>query len=99
MAEDKITKVFRITKKYRNGEKIKHIIVTIDVGDDMGDYAEESAIYWADNDPAGSNYGYKIEWEEETDKKIIKETISKEIDKIEKRFVSLEERMKYLKKL
>ena len=100
MAEEiELSKVLRVTKHYRNGKKVKHLIVTIDAEDDFEVWFEDAAVNWAENDPAGANYGYKVEWEEEKDKKIIDEVISKEIENLTERAKYLRKRKKYLKTL
>lgn len=100
MAEEvEISKVLRITKYSRNSKKVKHLIVTGDAESDFEICFEDAAKNWAESDPSGASYGWKIEWEEENDQKIIDEVISKEIDYLTKRAASIKKRKKYLKTL
>lgn len=74
-------KVVRINKYSRNCEQTLYLILR------DGQYEDpESEKYYVEEfcslDPAGSSYGWRCEWEDETDPNKIKEIVEKEIDKL-----------------
>lgn len=74
----------KITKKYRNGEKTVNIPLLKSEVDAYGkdsSYLEEKAQDWAETDANGQVYGYTLEWEEQTDKEVIKKEIQMNIDR------------------
>jgi hypothetical protein len=91
-------KVYRARKTYRNGERIQHFVIVAENPDDIEWMAEDIIRTWADRDPAGQNYGYDIEWDVETNQKLIDQAIAKDIMSMEKEIERLQYRFNIIKK-
>jgi hypothetical protein len=72
-------KVVEITKKYRNGENIHHLVVEDHFSnDDIQDIVED----WCSDDSNGQIYGYSGDWKFIEDKSIINKVMLKELGSI-----------------
>lgn len=75
-------KVYKVWKKFRNGETRSHIILRNDehrTKSEEESWAHEHATNWAEQEDGGQNYGYEVFWEPETDKQKIAEVLENEI--------------------
>ena len=70
-------KVLKVKKSFRGGETEKLILVSADFCEDEY-WEEEFAREWADKDPGGANYGYRLDWGIVEDSEIIKKCLLEE---------------------
>lgn len=82
-------KVVKINKTFRNGNE-EHFLV---FEDDMDIEAiDDSVENWCEKEPSGHNYGYSWEWEFIEDKALIRDVITKEINRLYNQIQSLLDR-------
>lgn len=79
-------KVIKIRKTYRNGEKEHFIVVDDSYGDDS---IEDIVLEWGERDSSGSNYGYKLYWDEVEDVTIIKKACEDKLEEIRREIKQL----------
>ena len=84
-----MVKVFRLKKHYRNGTK-EHDLVLKEHQCDSDDSVEYYVTEWCDNEPSGQVYGWRVDWEEVTEAKAVKQAIQNKIDKLNKQVTYLE---------
>ena len=73
-------KIIEIKKSFRNGIKIHHMFLPDDC------FNEDLIAEWADSDPCGQNYGYRIDYEDVNDPAKMIELTAKHLEEIEVRF-------------
>lgn len=82
-------KVVRINKTFRNGYREHFLVFEADMDIEA---INDSVENWCEKDPGGGNYGYSFEWEFIEDKALIRDAITKEINRLNNQIQSLLDR-------
>ena len=81
-------KVIKVIKHYRNGTVEDYLILDdwqYSTPEEEKSWIEE----WAEQNVAGQNYGYRVEYDDETEPIVIGEVLRKELDLIDNKIENL----------